>query len=133
MKARADIAPAIPLGTVIAERSFTLQDSEGKKRQITVRLGCPVATASDGSLRRSGLPPGDFRCPFQIIGLDRDEKIDAPFGEDPFVALQYAINFAGDRLDAGVERLKLRNLYRGGHGPSIPDSWIWRYDRATRP
>jgi hypothetical protein len=77
------------------------------------------------------LPRGDFRCPFQIIGLDRDEKIDAPFGEDPFVALQYAINLAGDRLDAGVERLKLRNSHR--NGPSMPDSWIWRYDRLPQP
>jgi hypothetical protein len=65
MKPRAAIPPAIPLGTVIAERSFTLQDGEGKKRQITVRLGCPVATARDGSFQRPGLPPGDFDVRFR--------------------------------------------------------------------
>jgi hypothetical protein len=85
---------AIPLGTVIAERSFTLLDGEEQVRQITVRLGSPVATTNEGALGELAAPGTEhqhFRCPLQIIGLDYGEKVFAPFGEDPFVALQRTV------------------------------------------
>jgi len=35
---------SIPPGVVIADRSFTLEDSMGQQRLVTVRLGCPITT-----------------------------------------------------------------------------------------
>jgi hypothetical protein len=57
-----------------------------------------------------GTSQGEFRCPVQILGLDKDDAIYAPFGEDPFVALQYAIDLIGDLLKERSERLGLENL-----------------------
>jgi hypothetical protein len=115
-------APEIPLGTIIAERSFDLLDSEGKKRTIIVRLGRPVPDTVDD--------PDAFRCPFQIVGLEMDDKVFAPFGEDSFVALYYAIDFAGQILDREIDRLKLRNPLP----PHLnhPETWIWRYHASPK-
>ena len=89
-----------PLGTIIAERRITLYDQRGEERAITVRLGSPV-----GVRLLDGIPLGPddpeastFRCPVQIAGLDHDENVYAPFGEDPFIALQYALDLIGDLL-----------------------------------
>jgi hypothetical protein len=62
--------------------------------------------------------PRFWRCPLQILGLDHDERISAPAGEDPFVALQYALGL----LDNGIERLSLENRRRAIEG--TPTSWI---------
>ena len=124
---------AIPLGTVIAERSFTLLDGEEQAREITVRLGAPVATTNKGDLGELAAPGTEhqhFRCPLQITGLDYGEKVFAPFGEDPFVALQYAIDLIGGLIENGMNRLKLRNPYPPI--PSQPDAWIWRFDRLPK-
>lgn len=110
----------IPLGTVIAERRFALYEQDGQKRQVIVRLGKPVPAT---------MPEKAFRCPLQIEGLELDERIFAPFGEDPFVALQYAINLAGDLLDKRAKELALENRHRTS--PSDPNSWIWRYDHYS--
>ena len=104
---------AIPLGAVVAERSFTLHDDEGHEKQITVRLGAPIPTTSEGAPGTPAEPgerPYNFRCPFQIIGLDYGEKIFAPFGDDPFIALHYAIDLIGGLIDNGVKRLKPAKL-----------------------
>ena len=85
----------VPLGDVIAERRFTLMDCRGEPRQITVRLGRPVSSTSPG------LPP--FRCPLQVIGIGRDEAIAAPAGKDAFMALQWAMNLAGDFIDGACK------------------------------
>jgi hypothetical protein len=91
-----------PVGTVIAERRIQLYERTGEARWITVRLGSPVGVyLEDGSPLRSGdLEEGTFRCPIQILGLDHDEGVYVPFGEDPFVALQFAVDLIGD-LDCG--------------------------------
>jgi hypothetical protein len=107
-----------PLGTVIAERQVPLYDQTGQQRMITVRLGAPVRVrAPDDSLRF-------FRCPLQIAGLDHDERVFAPAGEDAFVALQYSLDFIGDLLKGGADRLGLQN--RNRMDPSTRDHWIWR-------
>ena len=106
----------VPLGDVIAERHFTLKDSSGEPRQITVRLGRPV------SWPLHGIPL--YRCPLKVIGIGRDEAIAAPAGNDAFMALQWAMNLAGDFIDGAVQREGLVNHHR-----SEPDekSWILRY------
>jgi len=107
-----------PLGAVIAERRVTLYDQTGEQRIITVRLGAPVQVrAPSDSLQL-------FRCPLQIAGLDHDGKVFAPFGEDAFVALQYSLDFIGDLLKGGSDRLGLQN--RNRMDSSTRDHWIWR-------
>lgn len=126
-------AAPIPLGAVIAERSFTLFDEQNQARKVTVRLGVPVGVTDDGTfgtLAPADTEPRTFRCPFQICGLDYGEKVFAPFGEDPFVALQYAIDLIGGLIENAMKRLELQNPC-----PTIPsqrDSWIWRYDHQLR-
>jgi hypothetical protein len=73
---------------------------------------------------------GLFRCPIQILGLDRDERLFGVFGEDSFVALQFAINLIGDQLELGIPRLGLTNEYPQREG-APKDSWIWRYNSRT--
>ncbi len=86
----------------------------------------PVATNLDGRVLHEGEEPsGTFRCPFQITGLNHDERVDGVFGEDAFVALQYAIDFIGDRLDLYSKELGLTNKQRRPDGTR--DSWIWAY------
>jgi hypothetical protein len=116
-----------PLGTIIAERRMALYEQTGEERWITVRLGSPIGVRlEDGSpLRPGDSEEGTFRCPVQILGLDHDEGVYAPFGEDPFVALQYAIDLIGDLLNKGSDRLSLENKYRAL--PPTRDHWIWRY------
>jgi hypothetical protein len=116
-----------PVGTVIAERRIALYEQTGDERWITVRLGSPVGVhLGDGSPLRPGDPEeGTFRCPVQILGLDHDEGVYAPFGEDPFVALQFAIDLIGDLLQKGSDRLNLENKYRVP--PPTREHWIWRY------
>jgi hypothetical protein len=130
----------IPLGDVIAERRFTLHEAAGESRLISVRLGRPIATDQKGAPQEDG-EKYLFRCPLQITGLDCDDKVFAPFGEDPFVALQYAIHLAGDVLDRACERLNLINRLAvirertQPDGPHFEDvrraSWIWSFD--SRP
>ena len=117
-----------PIGTIIAERRVKLYDKAGEERSITVRLGSPVGTLLVGDRL---LGPDDsenptlFRCPFQIKGLDHDDKVYAPASEDPFVALQYALDFIGDLLRDGSRRLDLENRRRSD--PARRDYWIWQY------
>ena len=94
------IAKRIPLGVVVCQRRFHLFDEGGNPHAVTVTLGTPVPTDSEGGLLEAGAEAtGTFRCPFQIEGLGHDAKIEAVFGQDPYVALQYAIDFIGIRLD----------------------------------
>jgi hypothetical protein len=106
----------VPLGDVIAERRFTLKDAGGVPRQITVRLGKPV------SWPLGGVPL--YRCPLQVIGVGRDEAIAAPAGKDAFMALQWAMNLAGDFIDGAVQR---EGLVSHQSNDLDEKSWIWRY------
>lgn len=122
---RMDAHP-IALGTVMCQRHFKLYASGGESRSVTVRLGIPVPTTLDGRVLREGEEPsGVFRCPFQITGLNHDERVDGAFGEDPFVALQYALDFIGDRLELYSKELKLTNRHPRPDGTR--SSWIWAY------
>jgi hypothetical protein len=106
----------IPLGTVVAERHFILLDSEGREREVIVKLGAPVQTETVTGLSR---------CPAQILGLGVDQNVYAPAGEDAFVALCYALDLIGQVLEAQSKSLKLQNRYKTGETRS--PAWVWQY------
>ena len=110
---------SIPLGDVIAERRFTLDEPGGQPREIVVRLGRPI------SCLVHGFPL--YRCPVQVVGIRRDEAVAAPAGKDAFIALQWAMNLAGDFIDGAVQRERLVNHHENELDEK---SWIWRYDTS---
>ena len=132
--------PAFPLGEVIAERQFTLLERSGERREITVRIGKPMPAHFEFAGNGEELAP-EFRCPLVITGFEMDGRVYAPWGEDALVALQYAISFAGQMIDAAVARLNLRNPRTEGWERASPGEkhfnypaamdWVWRYD--SRP
>jgi hypothetical protein len=107
------------LTVVIAERTFSLYRADGREVRVIARLGQPYQEESNG----------DWRCPLQVLGVGND-RIYAPWGEDAFVALQWAIDYIGQLLDAAVTRLELRNgLDRTS---TTENRWIWRYPPEVR-
>lgn len=62
------------LGDVIAERELEIDGTAG----AVVRIGRPAPDLREG---------GDWRCPFQIVGLG-DEAVHEAFGVDAVQALQ---------------------------------------------
>src|SRR5271154_2734532 len=106
------------LGPVTAERALTLFRKDGAALPISVRLGQPFV----GKPFKAPESP-EFRCAGQIVGIG-DEHVVAPWGEDPFVALQYAIDLIGQMLDDLVRREDLEIRFRSGEDRT---SWIWRY------
>jgi len=118
-------AQRIALGMVACQRTFELYTPEGDTRSVTVRLGMPVATNLEGRVLRKGKKSsGTFRCPLHITGLGHDVRVDGVFGGDPFVSLQYALSFIGDRLDQYSKDLGLTNRHRTD---GTRDSWLWLY------
>jgi hypothetical protein len=105
--------PKIPLGRVVAERHFVLWDSEGREREIVVKLGTPVQ-----------IETGLFRCPAQILGLGVDQIVYDPAGEDAFIALCYALDLIGQVLEAASKSLNLQNRYKTGEKRS--PAWVWQ-------
>jgi hypothetical protein len=104
---------SVPFGEVIAERSFAVFGPDGAPVALTVRLGKPFRDPA----------VGHYRCPLHVSGGGYD-KLTSAWGEDPFVALQYAIDLAGQLLDRLIEREQLQIR----HTPPIGrDSWIWKY------
>ena len=106
------------LGLVIAERALTLIRRDGTALPISVRLGKPFVGNSFKAAEAS-----EYRCAVQIVGIG-DERVFAPWGEDPFVALQYAIDLIGQMLDDLVRRENLEIRFRSGEDRT---GWIWRY------
>jgi hypothetical protein len=104
-----------PLGFVIAERALSAWSAEGQERRIKILLGAPVEVPAEKF----------YRCPFQIFGLNFDERIFAPAGEDPFVALYYALDLIGQLLDRHVAEAGLELRHKVDD--ALPRSWIWRY------
>ena len=102
----------VELRPVVAERQFPLFKRDGTELPITVRIGKPFKVT------------GEYRCPVQILGMGNG-RVHAPFGEDPFVALQYALDLIGLLLDKLVQREKLDVRFHPGRPPRA--SWIWRY------
>jgi hypothetical protein len=106
--------PKIPLGRVVAERHFVLWDSEGREREIVVKLGTPVQ-----------IETGLFRCPAQILGLGVDQIVYDPAGEDAFIALCHALDLIGQVLEGGSKSLNLQNRYKTCEAQS--PAWVWQY------
>lgn len=105
----------LSLGSIVAQRSFALFKRDDTPVQVSVRLGTPFVG------RKSGVPGHDeYRCPVQILGIGK-ENVVAVWGEDPFVALQSAIDYIGLKLDQLVrqENLEIRSR-------SSRSGWIWR-------
>ena len=91
----------LELGPVTAERAFTLFKRDGIALPVSVRLGKPFVG------RPFKAPEShEYRCTAQIVGIG-DERVVAPWGEDPLVALQYAIDLIGQMLDNLVQRENL--------------------------
>jgi hypothetical protein len=111
--------PKIPLGTVVAERHCILWGSEGREREIVVKLGAPIQTETVSGL------PAVSRCPAQILGLGVDQIVYAPAGEDAFVALCYALDLIGQVLEEASKSLNLQNRYKTSETQS--PAWVWQY------
>lgn len=108
----------LELGPVMAERTLTLFRNDGTALPISVRLGRPFVSQL---LDAPAIP--EYRCALQIVGIG-DERVIAPWGEDPFVALQYAIDLIGQMLDA---LMRSENLEMRFHASEERSGWIWRY------
>jgi hypothetical protein len=106
------------LDTVTAERTFTLFRRDGTALPISVRIGKPFI---DTQHEAPASP--EYCCAVQIVGIG-DERIVAPWGEDPFVALQYAIDLIGQKLDEIVRRENLEIRFRSGEDKT---GWLKRY------
>lgn len=78
----------------IAERTFMRRDTNS---QVVVRIGRPEPYPESSH--------GDWRCPFEIRGLDED-VIDFGFGIDTIGALQNTLN--GIRLLLSRSKIPLR-------------------------
>ena len=111
-----EMLPKIPLGVVVAERRCILWDSEGREREIVVKLGAPV--------RAEAVISGMFRCPAQILGIGVDQIVYAPAGEDAFVALCYALDLIGQVLEVQSKSLNLQNRYKTSEIRS--PAWVWQ-------
>jgi len=68
----------VPLGSVIATRSFTVKGRRGAKAEL--RIGTPVTW------------DGDAYCPVQLVGIG-DERIQAVWGVDRLQALQIVFRY----------------------------------------
>jgi hypothetical protein len=90
------------LGDVIAERRLTFEADAGWSRDVWVRLGRPIADASDEN--------GSWLCPYQIAGLGRD-RVRAMFGVDAMQALVLAIHAIPAELAALMRDPGGRFLY----------------------
>jgi hypothetical protein len=111
----------VELGPIVAERSFTLFKRDGTPLRVTVRLGTPfVVRPEPESL--------EYRCPAQIVGIGND-RVHAPSGLDPFLALQYAMHLIGVKLDNFVHRENLEIRFPSG-SDQTGSGWIWRYPPA---
>jgi hypothetical protein len=109
----------ITLGNIIGTRQFSLYAADGEQRLVTVSVGAPILLKTEDV----------FRCPVQIVGLGCDKRIYGIFGEDAFVALQYAFDFIGQILDDKLKGLGLVN--RNRRDGSTRESWIWQF--GTHP
>jgi hypothetical protein len=91
---------------------------DGTSLPVTVRLGAPFVAEAPKARAQP-----EYRCAVQIVGIG-DERLVAPWGEDAFVALQYAIDLIGQKLDDLVRRENLEIRFRTGEDQT---SWIKRY------
>lgn len=96
----------VPLGRVIASRSFAIRGSPKKKAEL--RIGTPVEF------------DGDAYCPVQLVGIG-DEKIRRIFGVDTLQALQLAVRFLEPQVLRFGAQLRWQN--EPAHQSLNSDSW----------
>ncbi|MCA9429461.1 MAG: hypothetical protein KC940_03025, partial [Candidatus Omnitrophica bacterium] len=73
------------IGTIIAERQFTLSDNPD--RIITARMGMPKVFSDNG----------DYCCPIQVLGAGNDRVLEVG-GVDAVQAIDLALKALGARL-----------------------------------
>ena len=103
----------VNIGDVIAVRRFYWEgDAE---RQVVVSMGRPQQASAEG----------EFYCPFQITGIDDDERVEAIFGVDAFQAIELALRFIGSKLtflnSQSASRLRWEFGEKGDLG--FPSGW----------
>lgn len=74
------------VGEIIASRMLYLIDEQGNKRPVSVFVGKPQPSLSDG-----------YECPFQIIGIG-NQNTEAGHGRDSIQALKTALILIGATL-----------------------------------
>lgn len=89
-------------GEIIASRMLHLIDENGHKRPVSVFVGKPQASRSDG-----------YECPFQIIGIgSQDTHVGR--GCDSIQALKTALTMLGSKLHELNEELGGGLVWEGG-------------------
>jgi hypothetical protein len=98
---------------LIAEREMEIRKTKSSDaRRATVRIGKPEPDPAPG---------GDWRCAFQITGVD-DDTVMFAHGVDAVQALQLCFQFIGVRLeDLQARGTPLRWLSRKDLGFPLPD------------
>jgi hypothetical protein len=109
-------AKPLELGKVVAERHVALFKQDGSKVPVTMRIGKPFKVVESG----------DYRCPLQILGIGKG-RVTAAWGEDPYVALRYALDYAGQVLDDVMRRENLGTRSRPDEPQPFRASWIWHH------
>jgi hypothetical protein len=99
------------LGSVTFERIFESQDEEGNLGSITLRIGTPFLIEASNSRRR-------WRCPFQLIGIGRENVTNAP-GIDALDAMLVSLRIAEAFLKS-YSRAKITWLGEEELGLSFP-------------
>ena len=101
---------------LVAERHLVSWDSEGREREIVVKLDAPLqieTVTGPVPLSRANL----------CLGVDH--IVYDPGGEDAFIALCHALDLIGQVLEGESKSLSLQNRYKTGE-PRSP-AWVWQY------
>lgn len=94
----------------IAIRELEAETADGQVHPVVVRLGRPEPDP---------LPGGDWRCPFQIVGIG-DGAVQFSFGIDAVQALQLAFVIMGAQL-FGANGQRQRITWFGGPDLGFPE------------
>ena len=91
------------VGEIIASRMLYLIDESGNKRPVSVFVGKPQPSLSDGG----------YECPFQIIGIG-SQSTHVGHGRDSIQALKTTLILLGAKLQHLNEELGGRLVWEGG-------------------
>jgi uncharacterized protein DUF6968 len=103
----------VPIGDVIAERSFILHHSDGSEHAATLRIGKPTPPPWTDP------PPPPFVCPFELVGLSKPEGLYS-VGIDGVQALVLAFRVLPSWLAVVADIDSGRFFYLGGNDLGLP-------------
>lgn len=104
----------IPLGKVIAERTYQLRTSAGE-RSVAVRIGRAIPDPAPG---------GDWVCPVEFRGAPRGQLPAGPqpvYGIDALQALVLALGYAQQELANLQRRSRGKLTWLGSPDLGLPD------------